>query len=612
MSESYCLQGTRRRVLSRPVLGIPLSLLATAVLIGCGGGSSGGGGSSSGNGDPADTQTGVTQSEIEARPLAFSHADSEIVAIMQSEAGGPHMVVFQDPQTGLLDRIEFVHGDGTRSHALLDENARIVELEIDDERWQFHDHSDTGMYVTWYPATGGSATTFVVNFDEIDEDGEYVHPDTATALASASVRPVRWSDEDSVERLDRQIDESVEIFTDPFETYGPLWLYREAGELIAGIVGDTVDSGRNLVQRLRDNADRLGNSLRCALPVTRCAEEAVAGANAFVDTMDAVDPDRETTGGFEVTTSGMEPVAEDWEDESEQDLLRGAFESQGSNCEEFLFADQLDECAGDDGEDEESDPAAGEPDDGAEEGGDDSADDGTGGDAGDGQGGSDDGGADGSDDEGDTPGGTLQRDDLPTDIDMTAFTDLGTCELKPQGTTDQVYGIECDREWTGLYWAVKAEGWLQWDATTGEWYILELTVNEDPTCNTLYGGRCYLLHREWTQRSYGTFPARARFRVRDWDIGSGTYTIGTEYQWWLRGGDWMPTFETPHDHSGRKDGIEYRCWIDGYYRQEFVAGDAVGDPVELDECAIDPDDAEAYFAPWAEQPDLGVAYPPAP
>jgi len=473
------------------------------------------------------------------------------------------------------------------------------------------------MYVTWYPATGGSATTFVVNFDEIDEDGEYVHPDTATALASASARPVRWSDEDSVERLDRQIDESVEIFTDPFETYGPLWLYREAGELIAGIVGDTVDSGRNLVQRLRDNADRLGNSLRCALPVTSCAEEAVAGADEFAAAMDAVDPDRETTAGFEVTASGIEPVAEDWEDESEQDLLRGAFESQGSNCEEFLFADQLDECAGDDSEEESSDSAEGEPDDGTSEGDDSSSGGGSGENSDDGEGGSDDGGSDDADagsdtdaDGGEPPGGTLQRDDLPSDIDMTAFTDLGTCELKPYSTTDQVYGIECGREYTGFAWVYKAQGWLQWDSTAGEWYILELTVNEEPTCNTLYGGRCYLLHREWTQPRYGTHPVRARFRVRDRDIGSSTYTIGTEYQW-AGGSSGAPQFETPYDHSGRKDGIEYRCWI-GDYKQEFVAGEAVEDLIELDECAIDPDDAEEYFAPWLEQPDLGVEYPPAP
>ncbi len=63
--------------------------------------------------------------------------------------------------------------------------------------------------------------------------------------------PMAWTWEDRMNAFDHAIDDTVGLLTDPFQIYGPLWVYRQAGEFVAGRIESALDSVGRFVKRMR-------------------------------------------------------------------------------------------------------------------------------------------------------------------------------------------------------------------------------------------------------------------------------------------------------------------------------------------------------------------------
>lgn len=227
------------------------------------------------------------------------------------------------------------------------------------------DGSLDGQNIQWsgsYPEDGGTTSSSLdasVNeaFSEITgstrysfelSDGSFTCDGTtefsATLVGGTAMATVAAQD---VDLLDEKLDEALRTLSDPFETYLPLNLYKQAGE----IVEDLAEAAKNHFNQVRETVQQggntlrsLGNGLSCLVGTNQCAEVAAEDAGKLVKDVDRIDPQGEVTAGFRITEEEILPVRAEWDPLVESGEIDVSFNVTETPCEESVFATMNPNC----------------------------------------------------------------------------------------------------------------------------------------------------------------------------------------------------------------------------------------------------------------------------
>jgi len=286
-------------------------LLATVALaiVGCGGSSSNESSGSSAPSESTSTSSEETPSVPEPAELLITDAGSPVSSsspeydtstfpvIMPGVQDNPDIVVLKSwdnvfrvnflfPTTAEPGRYQVDHeaiyaeindaGVATEigyiRHGDWDESDSSDEIrEFETHVWRLEERTDEGVHITgqWrkeqYSPSRGALISgglhvgdydYYVEFSAIDPDGGQLadfQVINRAVLATTGHEPVTAG---FISGLSDSFDRAVETFLDPFEVYGPLWVYKEAGERIGKRFEEAFRSGERLVDIARDAADR--------------------------------------------------------------------------------------------------------------------------------------------------------------------------------------------------------------------------------------------------------------------------------------------------------------------------------------------------------------------
>ncbi len=508
---------------------------------------------------------------LEAMVYGFADPDSDVVAVIPGSAGTPDIVIFQDVETGEVNRIQYVYEDGADSEIMIGSDGHVSEYRIGDDRWEFHDRSAFGLHIIWYPADGSEPVLYIIGPDDVESQ-------TAEGAVPAAIT---W--EQHMDRLDRQIDETVGVLTDPFEIYGPLWVYKQAGEYVAGKVGGAIESVDRFVNEARDNVNRFRNGIRCFIGVGSCGETVAREVGSAAEQLERMDPGRTTTAGFEVRETGLEPVRDDWHRERE---INTEFRIIEVPCEESIFADLNPECP-------QYVPPHDDP------GGDD-------------PGGGGDPGSD--DDPGGDPGGEggPSWDDVLPFLSADSFLNIGdtwNVGNSPRGSQWRTVSVTERDPATGLN-RRKSVGEVRWDEDQGEWFLRWFRIYEVNTraCDNS-NERCYELYREWHSPTNGSGLSEASFGYQ----GPGFF--GVRFIGWHYNNRGLRSITLKqYNDEGVAHGTYYYCnhsagfLAIGKYENGTVvdSDDSEWIPIERDvsECDDVVEKMEDYFRHFTEPPEI--------
>jgi hypothetical protein len=240
---------------------------------------------------------------------------------------------------------------------------------------------------TWTDAASGISCTGSSEFTASQIGGLSMMSSGLAVTASEDGEPRSLND---------RIDEALETLSDPFETYLPLNLYKQAGEAVEDIANaarERFEQVRQSVQEGSDGLKELATGLKCQVSQSSCAEVAARDADALVDDLERLDADQSVDAGFEVSSTGIAPDRAEWDAGIADGVINTDFELIDTPCEESVFATMNPDCPQYEPPETDSGDGTG-GDTGSDSGGDSGSD--TGGDTG-GDTGSDSGGDAGSD-----------------------------------------------------------------------------------------------------------------------------------------------------------------------------------------------------------------------
>jgi hypothetical protein len=265
--------------------------------------------------------------------MGFDNAESDIVAMfLVGESGTPALVLMRDPTTGELRKFVAVLDDGVTAEATADEEGRLGEFVLGEHRFVFTDYTATQVTATYYAPGGAVVSDLVELAGEPTSMGSEKPSAMAHAEASSSV-------------LDELVDDALNWVADPSNTYLPLTILRSAGETVAEAF-EEVRSGLNeVLDQGAQLQDVVQNALSCATAtLAACGQQAVDQAETLIDELAVLDPAAETTAGFEVTETGVQPIQEEWEGLVTPEEISTNFVVIDVPCEKSVFAKLNPEC----------------------------------------------------------------------------------------------------------------------------------------------------------------------------------------------------------------------------------------------------------------------------
>ncbi|HEX2100451.1 MAG TPA: hypothetical protein VHF69_07300, partial [Candidatus Synoicihabitans sp.] len=227
--------------------------------------------------------------------------------LLVGDTRSPALVLMRDAATGQIRKFVAVLDDGTTAEASANSEGRLGEFVLGEHRFVFTDYTSTHVTATYYAPSGGVVSEL------IELAGSAAALTAPGAIASSKVRGL--SRAEAMGPFDDLVDEALEWVADASNTYLPLTILRTAGETVAERF-EQVRSGVNqvLAAGATQLQDVVHNALSCETPtLAGCARETAEQVETLIDELAVLDPDAETTAGFEVTETGVQPILEEWQ-----------------------------------------------------------------------------------------------------------------------------------------------------------------------------------------------------------------------------------------------------------------------------------------------------------
>lgn len=270
-----------------------------AILAACGGG--GGGGST--------TDDGTNNATSLAKSIGFDNPASDVIAVFLAEQEGePAVVVMRDPVTKDAGEIVYVFEDGSLATVKPDSNGRLGELTIDEHRFVFTNYTDTNVTMTYYAPDGSVSVESVALVDNSSTTSQ-----AKTSLA-ASILHAPEATDNGEQTIDEQTDEGLRWFQDPSNYQLHMSILRWAGESIAAKYDKLKSRANALWEKGVTFGKIVSNKLTClTATASECAEVTAEETPQLISELGAIDPNAQTTAGFLVTDSGIEPRKTEWD-----------------------------------------------------------------------------------------------------------------------------------------------------------------------------------------------------------------------------------------------------------------------------------------------------------
>lgn len=244
----------------------------------------------------------------------------------------------RDDATGQIRKFVAILDDGTTVEAAANSEGRLGEFVLGEHRFVFTDYTSTHVTATYYAPSGGVVSEL------IELAGSAAALTAPGAIVNSKVRGLARAE--ALGPFDDLVDEALEWVADASNTYLPLTILRTAGETVA----ERFEQVRSSVNQVLETGaiqlqDVVHNALSCETStLAGCAREAAEQAETLIDELAVLDPDAETTAGFEVTETGVQPILEEWQPVLTPEDVTSRFVVIDVPCEESVFAKMNPEC----------------------------------------------------------------------------------------------------------------------------------------------------------------------------------------------------------------------------------------------------------------------------